>query len=101
MQGEEGLKEIQRQVAAMLSKISWEEEEVLNIFRETFERIIQKVLTKIDLGELAKRSLGEVEEGDVELYLEKLAHRYLFWIEMWGGIVGSLIGLCMGIWFVL
>ncbi len=59
---EEGLKEIQRQVAAMLSKISWEEEEVLNIFRETFERIIQKVLTKIDLGELAKRSLGEVEE---------------------------------------
>ena len=101
LQGEEGLKEIQRQVAAMLSKISWEEEEVLNIFRETFERIIQKVLTKIDLGELAKRSLGEVEEGDVELYLEKLAHRYLFWIEMWGGIVGSLIGLCMGIWFVL
>jgi len=101
LQGEEGLRELQRQVALMLSKISWEEGDAIKVFRETFERIVRRILERIDLGELAKRSLGEVEEGDVEAYLEKLAHKYLFWIEMWGGIVGAIIGLFMGIWFVI
>lgn len=101
LQGEEGLKELQKQVALMLSKASWDEGEAIKIFKEAFERIVHKVLMKIDLGELAKKSLGEVEEGDVEVYLEKLAQKYLFWIEMWGGIVGAFIGLFMGIWFVL
>jgi hypothetical protein len=101
LQGEEGLKELQKQVALMLSKASWDEGEAIKIFKEAFERIVHKVLIKIDLGELAKKSLGEVEEGDVEVYLEKLAQKYLFWIEMWGGIVGAFIGLFMGMWFVL
>jgi uncharacterized membrane protein YheB (UPF0754 family) len=99
-QGEEGLSELQRQVASVLREMSFQEDQAAELLGRSFRRIINKALREIDFGAVARRSLVSIDEGSLEDYLEFLSQRYLNWIEIWGGVMGALVGVVMwlGVW---
>ncbi len=99
-QGEEGLSELQRQVASVLREMSFQEDQAAELLGRSFRRIINKALREIDFGAVARRSLVSIDEGSLEDYLEFLSQRYLNWIEIWGGVMGALVGIVMwlGMW---
>ncbi|HOA77481.1 MAG TPA: DUF445 family protein [Thermosynergistes sp.] len=99
-QGEEGLSELQRQVASVLREMSFQEDQAAELLGRSFRRIINKALREIDFGAVARRSLVSIDEGNLEDYLEFLSQRYLNWIEIWGGVMGALVGIVMwlGMW---
>lgn len=96
---EGGLRGTQRKLASLLDGASrLGDSEILEMVRHSFERLLIRMLREIDLGELAKRSLRDATPEQLENYLETLARKYLDWIEIWGGLMGSALGL--GIWLL-
>jgi len=94
-----GLRETQRKLAALLDGASHlGDAEIMVMVRDSFERLLIRMLREIDLGELAKRSLRNATPEQLENYLEALARKYLDWIEIWGGLMGAVLGL--GIWMI-
>jgi uncharacterized membrane protein YheB (UPF0754 family) len=95
---EEGLRDTQRKLAALLGGASHlGEEEIIVMVRDSFERLLIRMLREIDLGELAKSSLRKATPEQLEDYLEALARKYLDWIEIWGGLMGAGLGFCIWI----
>ena len=91
---DEGLRQTQRRLAVLLGSAGrLGEAEIMVMFRDSFERLLIRMLREIDLGELAKRSLSEATPEQLENYLEELARKYLDWIEIWGGLMGALLGV--------
>lgn len=96
---EGGLRETQRKLASLLDGAAHlGDVEIMAMVRDSFERLLIRMLHEIDLGELAKVSLRKATPEQLENYLEALARKYLDWIEIWGGLMGAALGL--GIWFV-
>lgn len=96
---ENGLRETQRKLAALLDGASHlGDAEIMVMVRDSFERLLTRMLREIDLGELAKRSLRDATPEQLENYLEALARKYLDWIEIWGGLMGAALGF--GIWLL-
>jgi len=96
---ETGLRETQRKLAALLDGASHlGDAEIMVMVRDSFERLLIRMLREIDLGELAKGSLRDATPEQLENYLEALARKYLDWIEIWGGLMGAALGL--GIWML-
>lgn len=96
---ESGLRETQRKLAALLGGASHlGDAEIMVMVRDSFERLLIRMLREIDLGELAKRSLRDATPEQLENYLEALARKYLDWIEIWGGLMGAALGF--GIWML-
>lgn len=96
---ESGLRETQKRLAALLDGASHlGDAEIMVMVRDSFERLLIRMLREIDLGELAKRSLRDATPEQLENYLEALARKYLDWIEIWGGLMGAVLGL--GIWML-
>jgi len=93
---EAGLKATQKKLAFLLEHASrLGDAEILEMARDSFERLLIRMLREIDLGELAKRSLREATPEQLEDYLEALARKYLDWIEIWGGLMGAALGLVL------
>lgn len=93
---EAGLRVTQRKLAFLLENAGrLGDAEILELVKDSLERLLIRMLREIDLGELAKRSLRQATPEQLEDYLEALARKYLDWIEIWGGLMGAALGLIL------
>ncbi|MCF7935780.1 MAG: DUF445 family protein [Synergistales bacterium] len=95
VRSEEGVREAQKQLAQIMSSTTLQEDDLIPLLQDRFERVVFRLLHRIDLGETAKRSLSGFSTGKLEAYLEVLSGRYLSWIELWGGVLGALVGFAL------
>lgn len=66
-------------------------EEYLLKFLEDF------VVREFDIATAVKNKLKEFSPKEIKKMVLELAHDYLGWIEVWGGILGAFVGIIMGI----
>ncbi len=68
---------------------------------EDLEKILTSsldtVLRKFDFGSVIKDKLDEFSPPEIKQMVLKISSGYLGWIEIWGGILGTFIGIIMGL----
>ena len=75
----------------------------ININEEAAEEqilaLIDIVIRKFDIGAVVKNRLAEFTPRQIKEKIQEGASEYLGWIELWGGILGAIVGLIM--WAVI
>jgi uncharacterized membrane protein YheB (UPF0754 family) len=54
------------------------------------------VLSRFDLAAAVRNRLAQFSPLEIKQKVEEGAADYLGWIEIWGGVLGAMVGLLMG-----
>ena len=85
-----------KQLEAMV-QVVWEE---LSLQKEKLEEqllaMVGMVLKRFDLATAVRNRLSQFSPQEIKEKVKEGAADYLGWIEIWGGVLGAMVGLLMG-----
>jgi len=94
-QSPEDLHELKSAIQKMIQDVSYDED----VIEEQLLELVDVVLKKFDFTTVVKNRLLEFSPEQIKEAILEGASEYLGWIEVWGGILGGLVGILM--WSVL